>query len=45
MFHLFSKIVLREMEEGTYRPRNRELINQSFGKTVGANLRVRPIVN
>ena len=34
MFHLFSKVVLREMNEGTYRPRNRELINQSFGKKV-----------
>jgi radical SAM superfamily enzyme YgiQ (UPF0313 family) len=34
MFHLFSKVVLREMQEGTYRPRNRELIDQSFGKKV-----------
>ena len=34
MFHLFSKVVLREMNEGTYRPRNRDLINQSFGKKV-----------
>jgi radical SAM superfamily enzyme YgiQ (UPF0313 family) len=32
MFHLFMKIALREMEAGTYRPRNRNLINQSFGK-------------
>ena len=37
MFHLFSKVVLREMTEGTYRPRNRELINQSFGKKVTRN--------
>jgi radical SAM superfamily enzyme YgiQ (UPF0313 family) len=37
MFHLFSKVVLREMQEGTYRPRNRELINQSFGKKVDRN--------
>jgi len=37
MFHLFSKVVLREMSEGTYRPRNRELINQSFGKKIIAS--------
>jgi len=37
MFHLFSKVVLREMTEGTYRPRNRELINQSFGKKMQRN--------
>ncbi|MCL1822510.1 MAG: hypothetical protein FWG22_06775 [Prolixibacteraceae bacterium] len=34
MFHLFTKVVLREMAEDTFRPRNRELINQSFGKKV-----------
>lgn len=34
MFRLFSKVVLREMEDGTYRPRDRKLINQSFGKEV-----------
>lgn len=34
MFRLFSKVVLREMEDGTYRPRDRRLINQSFGKEV-----------
>jgi radical SAM superfamily enzyme YgiQ (UPF0313 family) len=34
MFRLFTKVVLREMEEGTYRPRNRELINRSFGRQV-----------
>ena len=38
MFHLFSKVVLREMQEGTYRPRNRELINQSFGKKVNRTI-------
>ena len=37
MFHLFSKVVIREMNEGTYRPRNRELINQSFGKKITAS--------
>jgi radical SAM superfamily enzyme YgiQ (UPF0313 family) len=34
MFRLFTKVVIREMEEGTFRPRNRELINQSFGKKI-----------
>jgi radical SAM superfamily enzyme YgiQ (UPF0313 family) len=32
MFHLLSMVVDREMEDGTYRPRNRRLINKSFGK-------------
>ncbi|MDR3269014.1 MAG: radical SAM protein [Tannerella sp.] len=34
MFRLFTQVVIREMEEGTFRPRNRELINQSFGKKI-----------
>jgi radical SAM superfamily enzyme YgiQ (UPF0313 family) len=34
MFRLFCQVAIREMNEGTYRPRNRELINQSFGKEV-----------
>jgi len=34
MFHLLSTLVNREMEDGTYRPRNRRLINKSFGKDV-----------
>ena len=34
MFKLFSKVVLREMNDGTFVPRKRELINQSFGKQV-----------
>lgn len=34
MFRLFCKVVLKEMNEGTYRPRNRELIHKSFGKEV-----------
>jgi radical SAM superfamily enzyme YgiQ (UPF0313 family) len=34
MFRLFCNVALREMNEGTYRPRNRELINRSFGKEV-----------
>ena len=36
MFHLFMKVALREMDEGTYRPRNRNLIHQSFGKEIHA---------
>ena len=34
MFHLFTKVILKEMAEGTFRPRNRELINQSFGREI-----------
>ncbi|MDR2823798.1 MAG: radical SAM protein [Prevotellaceae bacterium] len=34
MFRLFCNVALREMNEGTYRPRNRGLINKSFGKEV-----------
>ena len=34
MFHLLSTVVEREMEDGTYRPRNRRLIHKSFGKDV-----------
>ncbi len=34
MFRLFTKVMLREMDEGTFRPRKRELINLSFGKKV-----------
>lgn len=38
MFKLFTSVVLREMNDGTYRPRNRQLANQSFGKTVNRSL-------
>jgi radical SAM superfamily enzyme YgiQ (UPF0313 family) len=34
MMRLFTRVMMREMEEGTYRPRNRQLINKSFGKDV-----------
>jgi radical SAM superfamily enzyme YgiQ (UPF0313 family) len=34
MFKLFTTVMLREMEKGTYIPRKRELINKSFGKDV-----------
>jgi len=32
MFQLFYKVVSREMDDGTYRSRNRRLIGKSFGK-------------
>lgn len=38
MFRLFSKVVMREMEDGTYRPRDRKLVNKSFGKDVVRNI-------
>lgn len=38
MFKLFSSVVLREMQEGTYRPRNRDLATKSFGKDVVRNI-------
>ena len=34
MMRLFTKVMIREMEEGTFRPRDRHLINKSFGKVV-----------
>ena len=34
MFRVLCNVVLREMNEGTYRPRRRELLNKSFGKKV-----------
>jgi radical SAM superfamily enzyme YgiQ (UPF0313 family) len=37
MFRLFSKVVLREMEDHTFRPRNRNLINRSFGEKIVRN--------
>ncbi|MDD4703720.1 MAG: radical SAM protein [Bacteroidales bacterium] len=39
MFKLFTQVMLREMEEGTYRPRNRKLANKSFGKEVVRNIK------
>jgi len=36
MFHLMSTLVEREMEDGTYKPRNRKLIHKSFGKEIKA---------
>jgi radical SAM superfamily enzyme YgiQ (UPF0313 family) len=34
MMRLFAKVMMREMEDGTYRTRDRHLINKSFGKNV-----------
>ena len=34
MFRIFHNLVLREMNEGTYCPRNRELVKKSFGKEI-----------
>jgi len=34
MFHLLYTVVSREMDDGTYRPRNRRLIHKSFGRDV-----------
>jgi radical SAM superfamily enzyme YgiQ (UPF0313 family) len=34
MFQLFFTVVNREIDDGTYRPRNRRLIHQSFGKNL-----------
>ncbi|MDR1780598.1 MAG: radical SAM protein [Tannerella sp.] len=34
MFRLFCQVAIREMNEGTYRPRDRRLANKSFGREV-----------
>ncbi len=34
MTRLFTRVMMREMEDGTYRPRDRRLIGKSFGKDV-----------
>jgi hypothetical protein len=39
MFRLFCNVAMREMAEGTYRPRDRRLINKSFGKDVVRNIK------
>ena len=39
MFRLFCNVAMREMEDGTYRPRDRRLINKSFGKDVNRKIR------
>jgi radical SAM superfamily enzyme YgiQ (UPF0313 family) len=40
MFKLFTRVMLREMEDGTYRPRDRRLINKSFGKDVVRKIKI-----
>lgn len=39
MFKLFAQVMLREMEDGTYKPRDRKLINKTFGKEVVRNFK------
>lgn len=39
MFRLFCNVALREIEEGTYRPRDRKLANKSFGKDAVRNFK------
>ena len=39
MFKLFTQVMLREMEDGTYRPRDRKLANKSFGRDVDRSKR------
>lgn len=39
MFKLFTPMVLKEMENGTFVPRNRNKINTSFGKKVVRNIK------
>ena len=34
MLNLFTSVTIREMQDGTYRPRDRRLANKSFGKEV-----------
>jgi radical SAM superfamily enzyme YgiQ (UPF0313 family) len=34
MFNLFAKVVLKEMNDNTFRPRDRNLVNLSFGKEI-----------
>ena len=39
MFKLFTKVLLKEMEDGTYKPRDRRLANKSFGQDVVRNIK------
>ena len=39
MFRLFCNVALREMEDGTYHPRDRRLANKSFGRDVDRSKR------
>jgi radical SAM superfamily enzyme YgiQ (UPF0313 family) len=40
MFKLFTKVLLKEMEDGTYKPRDRKLANKSFGHDVVRNIKI-----
>jgi radical SAM superfamily enzyme YgiQ (UPF0313 family) len=40
MFKLFTKVLLKEMEDGTYKPRDRKLANKSFGHDVVRNIKL-----
>lgn len=39
MFNLFSKVVMKEISDNTYVPRDRRLINKTFGKDVVRNIK------
>lgn len=39
MTRLFMRVMMREMEDGTYRPRDRKLVGKSFGKDVVRNIK------
>lgn len=39
MMRLFTKVMMREMDDGTYRPRQRKLMNRSFGKEIQRNIK------
>lgn len=43
MFRLFCNVALREMEEGTYCPRDRRLADRSFGEKIVRNIRKQKI--
>jgi hypothetical protein len=34
MFNLLSTVIQREQADGTYKPRRRDLLDQSFGKNI-----------
>jgi hypothetical protein len=34
MFNLLSTVINREQADGTYKPRRRDLLDQSFGKNI-----------
>ncbi|MDD2595883.1 MAG: radical SAM protein [Bacteroidales bacterium] len=41
MMRLFTKVMLKEMEDGTWKPRDRSLANKSFGKDVVRNIELK----